>query len=348
LGLLEEFLKLPHQEVQHLSGVFGHTSVRIADFTHLNAPCRFIALMPQWDFLDFVAEHGRRYPAFHLHMQADVTDLIEEGGRIIGVEAQTPEGSLKVTADLVIGADGRHSVVRERAQLQVDDLGAPMDVLWMRVPRRPTDGEEVFGRVGAGEFLVMIDRGDYWQCAYLIPKGGIDAVKARGLDAFRAALAKLAPQITDRVQAIENWDDVKLLTVAVNRLRRWHRPGLLCIGDAAHAMSPIGGVGVNLAVQDAVAAANRLAPALHAHILTEDDLEAVQRRREFPTRATQRLQVFIQDKLLTPVLAGRQVPKPPWVLRLVDRWPLLQRIPARVVGMGFRTEHVRTPARAEK
>jgi 2-polyprenyl-6-methoxyphenol hydroxylase-like FAD-dependent oxidoreductase len=333
LGLLDEFLKLPHQEARHLAGIFGNTPVQIADFTHLPTHCRFIALMPQWDFLDFLADKGRRYPAFHLRMQAEVIDLIEDGGRVSGVKAQTQDGPLTIKADLVIGADGRHSTVRARAGLTVDDLGAPIDVLWMRIPRRPSDDAEVFGRVGAGEFLVMIDRGDYWQCAYVIPKGSLDEVKARGLDAFRAAIAALAPQVADRVQAIASWDDVKLLTVKVDRLRQWHRPGLLCIGDAAHAMSPIGGVGVNLAVQDAVAAANLLAGPLREGRLRESDLAAVQSRRTFPTQATQRMQVFIQDNILTPVLASREAPRPPW----------LQGWTARVLAIGVRPEHVHSP-----
>jgi 2-polyprenyl-6-methoxyphenol hydroxylase-like FAD-dependent oxidoreductase len=343
LGLLDDFLKLPHQEVRHLSGIIGGTTVQVADFTHLPTHCRFIALMPQWDFLNFLAERGRRYPSFHLRMQADVTGLVETGGRITGVQVKTPQGPLTVAADLVVGADGRHSTVRERAGLEVDDLGAPIDVLWMRMSSRPDDGDEPLGRMIAGKILIMINRGDYWQCAYVIPKDGAEAVKARGLDAFRADIVSLAPQLRDRVDEIKTWDDVKLLTVKVDRLRRWHRPGLLCIGDAAHAMSPIGGVGINLAVQDAVAAANVLARPLRDGSVTEADLAAVQRRRTFPTRATQRLQVLIQDNILSRVLASQSVPKPPWPIRLLDRCPLLQRLPARLVGVGFRPEHVRTP-----
>jgi 2-polyprenyl-6-methoxyphenol hydroxylase-like FAD-dependent oxidoreductase len=343
LGLLEEFLKLPHQEARHLSGFVGNSPVRIADFTHLPTQCKFIALMPQWDFLDFLADHGRRYPMFHLRMRAEVTGLLEDGGQVVGVEARTAEGSLKVTAALVVGADGRHSVVRERAGLEIDDLGAPIDVLWMRLTRRPSDGAEPLGRIIAGKILVMIDRGDFWQCAYVIPKGGSDEVKARGLDAFRAAIVEIAPQMSDRVHEIGSWDDVKLLTVKVDRLKEWHRPGLLCIGDAAHAMSPIGGVGINLAIQDAVAAANQLAGPLRDGTLSDADLAAVQRRRTLPTRATQRMQVFIQDNILSRVLASRETLKPPWPIRLLDRCPFLQRFPARLVGVGIRPEHVRTP-----
>jgi 2-polyprenyl-6-methoxyphenol hydroxylase-like FAD-dependent oxidoreductase len=343
LGLLDEFLKLPHQEAKHLGGVIGGTEVNIADFTHLPTRCKFIALMPQWDFLNFLAEHGMRYGTFDLRMQAEATGLIEDNGRIAGVRVTTPAGGLVIRAALVVGADGRGSVVRERAGLPVRDLGAPIDVLWMRLSRRPSDGAEPLGNFGAGNIFVMIDRGDYWQCAFVIPKGAAEKVKAQGLDALRASIVELAPQLHDRVHELKTWDDVKLLTVRVDRLRQWHRPGLLCIGDAAHAMSPVGGVGINLAVQDAVAAANRLASPLHAGAVADDALADVQRRRWFPTWATQRLQVFMQNNILSRVLASRDVPSPPWPVRLVSRYPLLQRIPARLVGVGLRPEHVRTP-----
>ena len=343
LGLLDEFLKLPHQEAKHLGGVIGGTEVNIADFTHLPTRCKFIALMPQWDFLNFLAEHGMRYGTFDLRMQAEATGLIEDNGHIAGVRVTTPAGGLVIRAALVVGADGRGSVVRERAGLPVQDLGAPIDVLWMRLSRRPSDGAEPLGNFGAGNIFVMIDRGDYWQCAFVIPKGAAEKVKAQGLDALRASIVELVPQLHDRVHELKTWDDVKLLTVRVDRLRQWHRPGLLCIGDAAHAMSPVGGVGINLAVQDAVAAANRLASPLHAGAVVDDALADVQRRRWFPTWATQRLQVFIQNNILSRVLASRDVPSPPWPVRLVSRYPLLQRIPARLVGVGLRPEHVRTP-----
>jgi 2-polyprenyl-6-methoxyphenol hydroxylase-like FAD-dependent oxidoreductase len=299
--------------------------------------------MPQWDFLNFLASHARGFRGFHLRMQAEVTDVIETGGRITGVQVKTPVGPLPVAAELVVGADGRHSIVRERAGLDVDDIGAPIDVLWMRLTRRPSDGAEPLGRVGAGKILVMLDRGDYWQCAYVIPKGGYEEIKNSGLEIFRAAVVELAPEMHDRVSELKSWDDIKLLTVKVDRLRQWYRAGLLCIGDAAHAMSPVGGVGINLAIQDAVAAANRLAAPLRARVVTEDDLAAVQRRRTFPTRATQWLQVQVQNNILKPVLASRQKPVPPWPLRLLSRFPLLQSIPARLLGVGFRPEHVRTP-----
>jgi 2-polyprenyl-6-methoxyphenol hydroxylase-like FAD-dependent oxidoreductase len=305
--------------------------------------CKYIALMPQWDFLNFLARQGKRYPGFDLRMCAEVIELIEDSGRISGLRARTPDGVLTITSTLVIGADGRHSTVRERAGLIIDDLGAPIDVLWMHLSRKPSDGDAPLGRLGAGKIFVMLDRGDYWQCAYVIPKGAAEAIKTKGIEAFRAAIVEIAPDVDDRVQEIKSWDDVKLLTVKVDRLRQWHRPGLLCIGDAAHAMSPVGGVGINLAIQDAVAAANRLAGPLRAGYVTDGDLAMVQRRRMFPTRVTQGIQILVQNNILSRVLAARAIPTPPWPVRLLDRCPYLQRIPARLVGVGIRPEHVGTP-----
>jgi 2-polyprenyl-6-methoxyphenol hydroxylase-like FAD-dependent oxidoreductase len=292
------------------------------------------------------AGQAKRCPAFQLRMEAEVTVLIEAGGRVAGVRAETPEGGLTVRADLVVGADGRHSTVRAQARLETLDLGAPMDVLWMRLSRRPTDPEQTLGRIDAGRILVMLNRGNYWQCAFVIPKGGFELVHQAGLASFREEIVRLAPHLRDRVGELGDWSDIKLLTVAVDRLREWHRPGLLCIGDAAHAMSPIGGVGINLAIQDAVAAANILAPPfLHGEI-SDDDLQAVQRRREFPTRAMQAVQVFMQNRVIGRVLESREKLSPPLPLRLLGRWPLLQRLPARLIGLGFRPEHVRMPAGA--
>jgi 2-polyprenyl-6-methoxyphenol hydroxylase-like FAD-dependent oxidoreductase len=276
-------------------------------------------------------------------MRAEVTGLVEEGGGVVGVRAATPEGPLEVRAALVVGADGRHSTVRDRAGLQVENLGAPMDVLWLRLSRRPTDPRNPLGRFDRGKVFVMLDRGDYWQCGYVIPKGGFDEIRRQGLEAFRADIAQIAPFMRDRVGELGDWDAVKLLTVAVDRLRRWYRPGLLCIGDAAHAMSPIGGVGINLAIQDAVAAANLLALPLRDGRATTADLRKVQRRREFPTRVTQRLQLFIQDRVISRVLRSRQQLSLPWPLRLLRRFPVLRRIPARLLGIGIRPEHVKTP-----
>jgi 2-polyprenyl-6-methoxyphenol hydroxylase-like FAD-dependent oxidoreductase len=341
LGLLEDFLTRPHQELRLLRGWVGDEMIPVADFSRLPTRCKFIALMPQWDFLDFLTQHARKYPNFRLRMQAEVVDLIEQGGRVAGVRVQTPAGALEVRADLVVGADGRHSTVREKAGLQTIDLGAPMDVLWMRLSQRPGDPKESMGRFDPGHVFVMIDRGDYWQCAFVIPKGGFADVKARGLDAFRTDVARVAPFLRDRVGEIADWDHVKLLTVAVNRVREWYRPGLLCIGDAAHAMSPIGGIGINLAVQDAVAAGNILAQPLRRGPVAIDRLRAVQRRRELPTRITQRAQVIIQNRIIGRVLTAQakafSLPLP---LRLLRAWPFLRRIPARLVGLGVQPEHV--------
>jgi 2-polyprenyl-6-methoxyphenol hydroxylase-like FAD-dependent oxidoreductase len=344
LGLLDEFLKRPHHEDPRIGAQVGPRVFGFADFTHLPTHCKFMALMPQWHFLDFLAEQGRRLPAFHLMMQADATGLIEAGGRVVGLRATTPQGPVEIHADLVVGADGRHSTVRAAAGLAVRDLGAPMDVLWFRVSRKESDPPQTLGRVDRGHMMIMLDRDDYWQCAFVIPKGGMGAVRAAGLDAFRASVAAVSPPLADRTPEIAGWDDVKLLTVTVDRVAQWWRPGLLCIGDAAHAMSPIGGVGINLAVQDAVAAANILVAPLRAGGASDADLAAVQRRRLLPTRLTQAAQLFIQNNIISRVLASNKPIKPPLLLRLFDRVPWLQRIPARLVGMGVRPEHVLTPA----
>ena len=345
LGILDEFLKRPHQEVRELSGVIGAERVALADFSHLPTHCHFIALMPQWDFLDFLADEGRRYPNFHLKMQARVTDLIMEQGRVLGLRAETPEGPLDLKADLVVGADGRHSDIRERAGLKVEDFGAPMDVLWFRLSKRPEDGGQTLGRIQAGVVFVTLDRGDYWQCAYVIPKGGFEELRGKGLAVFRAAIVDLNPAFADRVREIASWEDVKLLTVTVDRLKRWYRPGLLCIGDAAHAMSPIGGVGINLAIQDAVAANNVLWEPLGKGRVPVATLAKVQARREWPTKMTQALQLFIQKRVISSVLSMTDRPRPPFVVTLLNRFPFLRRIPARLIGMGFRPEHVKSPER---
>ena len=425
LGLLDEFLKLPHDELRDIGVEINDVRVTVADFTHLPTRCKFIALMPQWDFLNFMADHAKRYPEFNLRMQSEVTDLILEGDRVVGVRAKTQFGPLEVRAEVVIGADGRRSIVREKAGLQAQDFGSPIDVLWMRISRKPTDPAQTFGHADCGRVLVQIQRNDYWQCAFVIPKGGFDAIRDRGLPAFRQEIARLSPYLRERVDELKTWDDIKLLTVVVDRLKKWHRPGLLCIGDSAHAMSPIGGVGINLAIQDAVATANILVPAFQrgavpeavgltealdsetsaggsalpeamamgltpatagatsAQIrssfsrsrldqdgapsrgnasggavaqsnpaspaeepeystVTEDDLAAVQRRREFPTRMMQRLQVLIQKRVIGHVLASKKQLAFPWPIKLLTRFHVLRRIPAYVVGMGFRPEHVHT------
>jgi 2-polyprenyl-6-methoxyphenol hydroxylase-like FAD-dependent oxidoreductase len=342
LGLLDEFLKLPHEKVDHISGQIGAERVTLADFSHLPTRCRFIALMPQWDFLNFLAAQGKRYPNFDLRMKSEAIGLIEGDGRVTGLHVKTPEGPVDIVADLVVGCDGRHSTVRVSAGFAVDNYGAPIDVLWFRVSRCKSDTAETFGHIEAGRMMVMLNRGDYWQCAYLIRKDGFAAVKSAGLEAFRQSVLDLSPFLADRVQEIKTWDDVKLLTVEVDRLRRWSRPGLICIGDAAHAMSPIGGVGINLAIQDAVAAANILAKPLREGTVTPQMLDDVQRRREFPTRVTQWLQIVIQNRVIDPVLATKERPKPPFAARLLGWFPVLRRIPARLIGIGVRPEHVHT------
>jgi 2-polyprenyl-6-methoxyphenol hydroxylase-like FAD-dependent oxidoreductase len=348
LGLLGDFLERPHQELRQMQGVIGGESVKIADFSRVPGHCKFIALMPQWDFLDFLSDHAKRYPNFRLIMETEATGLIEEEGRIAGVTADTEEGRLELRADLVVGCDGRHSMVREQAKLPLIEFGVPIDVLWLKLSKDKDDSPTTLGRMAAGLIFVTLDRGDYWQCALVISKGGAEALRAQGLDAFRRTIVRVAPPFADRVHEIADWDQVKLLTVKVNRLIEWCRPGLLCIGDAAHAMSPIGGIGINLAIQDAVATANILAPVLARGVRPSlDDLKRVQRRRAFPTRMTQRLQMIMQDQVMTRVLAAKRDPKPPLPVRLLDRFSFLRRIPARIIGIGFRPEHVHSPIAAE-
>jgi len=344
LGLLDELLRRPHQEVRQLSAQIGRPKLIVADLSHLPTHCKFIAFMPQWDFLNFIAEQAKRYPLFQLKMKAEVTGLIQENGRAAGVRANTPQGELEVRADLVVAADGRHSVLRERAGLEIENLGAPMDVLWMRISKQPGDPEQTLGHVEAGKILFMIDRGDYWQCAFIIPKGAFNEIREKGMEHFRAELAEIAPSLSGRIGDLRDWDDIQLLTVAVDRLKDWYRQGLLCIGDAAHAMSPIGGVGINLAIQDAVAAANILAAPLLRGAVTIGHLREVQRRRELPTRLTQRMQVFLQENVIRSVLSGgARTIELPFAMKLLRWFPILRRIPARVIGMGFRPEHVSAP-----
>ncbi|SDD73701.1 2-polyprenyl-6-methoxyphenol hydroxylase [Bradyrhizobium brasilense] len=343
LGLIDGFLKLPHQDIQTLDGMFGGTSVRIADLRRLSVKYPFIAMMPQWDFLNYLRESGKRFPSLKVLMKAEATDLIRRGDAVAGVRANTPDGPVEIEADLTVGCDGRHSIVRERAGLDVEEIGAPMDVLWFRVGRRPDETENLFARVEHGKMMVTFDRGDYWQCAYVIAKGQYEAVKARGLPALLDDVLRLAPILKAGIADVKSFDDVKLLTVAINRLTRWTRPGLLCIGDAAHAMSPIGGVGVNLAVQDAVATANILAAKLVHGVPSEDELDAVRRRREFPVRVTQRMQVIAQNNIISAALKAGDQPVP-LALRLITAMPWLQGLTARLVAIGVRPEHVHSSA----
>jgi 2-polyprenyl-6-methoxyphenol hydroxylase-like FAD-dependent oxidoreductase len=336
LGVLDEFLRLPHTRVDHLDFDVLGERVPGPDFRHLPTHCKFLALMPQWDFLEFVRRQASREAGFRLIQQASVVELVREGDRVVGVVATAPEGRHEVRAQLVVGADGRHSTVRELAALPRRDLGAPIDVLWMRLPRRVEDGEPVLGTLAAGRFLVMLNRGEYWQCAYVIEKGGLDRLRQRGLPALREALVELAPFLRDRVDLLTRWDDIKLLTVVVDRLERWWAPGVLCIGDAAHAMSPIGGVGINLAIQDAIATANRLAPALRAHRVTTDDLAAVQARRAPPAHRIQSLQVAIQDRVIAEALAGRTGAALRIARLALRHLPPLRRTMARVLAVGQR------------
>ncbi|MDR3511321.1 MAG: FAD-dependent oxidoreductase [Caulobacteraceae bacterium] len=343
LGLLERFLQRPHTKIEQLCGRIGNETFKLVDFRHLPTRARFVAIMPQWEFLNFLAEEGAKLEKFGLMMKADVTGLVEDAGRVSGVAATTPDGALTIEADLVIAADGRRSILRERADLTVRDLGAPIDVLWMRLPRRPGDVNAPLGNIGAGAVFVMIEREDYYQCAFVVPKGGYDAVRAEGLEALKRRIVAVAPMTADRLDALASWDDIKLLSVSVDRLERWWKPGLLCIGDAAHAMSPIGGVGINMAIGDAVAAANILAAPLAAGQPGDEALARVQARRLGPVRAMQALQVLVQNRVLGPLLRSGAAPRPPLLVRLVDKVAWLRRIPARVVGLGFRLEHVRIP-----
>jgi 2-polyprenyl-6-methoxyphenol hydroxylase-like FAD-dependent oxidoreductase len=342
LGLLEEFLKQPHQELRELRAVVNGRAVPVADFTKLPTRCKFIAFMPQWDFLNFLSSHAKRFPTFQLRMETEVVDLLMEGSRVTGVRAKTPRGELEVRADLVIGADGRHSTTQIRAGLEQREFGVPIDVLWMRIPKKQGDPKQTFGFFQHGKLLVLLDRDDYWQCGFVIPKGGFDRIKARGLSEFQLQIVSFAGFLCDRVAELDNWSKIKLLTVQVNRLRDWCCEGLLCIGDSAHAMSPAGGVGINLAIQDAVATANLLAEKLRRGPVHVDDLRKVQARRELPTRLIQGMQIFIHRRVVTGRASGKRN-SVPFVLRLLKWFPILRQLPARFIGMGPRPEHFHSP-----
>jgi 2-polyprenyl-6-methoxyphenol hydroxylase-like FAD-dependent oxidoreductase len=341
LGLLEEFLKRPHQEISQVRAQIGGEPTLLGNMSYLRTRCRFMALMPQWDFLNFLAEQGRRYPTFHLSMQAEVTGLIEENGRVVGIRGKTPASSIEVRADLVVGADGRNSVVRDCSGLTVENVGASTDALQVRLSKRRED-PNLFLYTDRGKTIVTIDRGDYWHCGFVVPKGTAEEMQTKGIEDFRAAIVEIAPFLHDRVMELRDWSDVKLLTIRADRLRKWYRPGLLCIGDAAHAMSPVGGVGINLAIQDAVAAANILAEPLRQGAVSSDHLAKIQRRRAFPTRLTQRMQAIIQKQVWRGL--GKAEPtRSPWLLRLLERTTLPCRLRTRFISVGFRPEHVKTP-----
>ena len=343
MGLLEEFLTLPHQEVKELHVEIGGRMFTAGDFGHVPGPGKFICLMPQWDFLNFLADKAKAFPHFRLLMEAKASALLGDENCIAGVHAQTRDGGMDINADLVIGADGRHSVIRDLAGFNPQELGAPIDVIWMRLPRIDSDPKEPVARLAAGQFFIMLYRGDYWQCALVVPKGEFAKIQQDGIEKFRASLKTIAGFAVERVDVLKSFDEVSLLTVTVNRLIQWAKPGLLCIGDAAHAMSPVGGVGINLAVQDAIATANLLWKPLSNGMPTLDELNTVQERRMFPTRITQAAQVAIQNNIVTPLLAHKGAIQLPIFVRLLDSFPLLRRLPAYAVGIGVRPEHIQSP-----
>ena len=343
LGLLDEFLKQPHQELQELRAVVNGQAVPVADFSKLPTRCKFIAFMPQWDFLNFLLSHAKRFPTFQLHMETEVVDLLLHDSYVAGVRAKTPGGDLEVGADLVIGADGRHSVVHTRAGLEIREFGVPIDALWMRISKKQGDPKQTLGFFQHGKLVVLLDRDDYWQCGFVIPKGEFDEVKKRGLAQFQSELVSFAGFLRDRVTELDDWSKIKLLTVQVNRLSDWCREGLLCIGDSAHAMSPAGGVGINLAIQDAVATANLLAEKLQRGPVHVVDLRRVQARREWPTRLIQETQIFIHRRVVTGRTSGEEKTALPFVLRLLEWFPILRQLPARFIGIGPRPEHIHSP-----
>ena len=344
LGLLDDFLKLPHNKTRQMRGHLIDSEVTIADFSYLSVRCPFIAFIPQWDFLNFLAEHARALPNFHLLMENEATDLIRERGRVVGVRVKNKDGEFEIRAELIVGCDGRHSTIREKAGLVVENMGAPIDVLWFRIRRDPEGApDQSFGYIKEGKIMVMLDRDTYWQCAFIINKGDFEHIKARGLEAFREGIASLAPFVKTAVQEIQDWDEIKMLSVTVDHLTQWYAEGVICIGDAAHAMSPIGGIGINLAIQDAVAAANVLIPAFERGVPTMGDCAAIQKRRAWPTRLTQNFQVFMHRRVISPYLLHEITLQQPLPFKLLRWFPFLRWIPARFIGIGIQPEHVRYP-----
>lgn len=341
LGILEDFLATPHQKVSKLRGLIGDDVVTVADFSKLTVKCPYIALMPQWDFLDFINKHARRYPNFKLLMQTEITDLIIENSAVTGVVAHNIDGLVNIKSKLVIGADGRNSTVRLRAGLPVLGIGAPIDVFWFKLSRLPTEPTETFGRFLPGKILVLINRGSYWQCGYVIPKGTAETYKQGDIAKFWQQISSAVPFLQNRPLELHNWDEVKLLSVKIDRLQRWYKTGLLCIGDAAHAMSPIGGVGINLAIQDAVAAANILTAPLLQGNLSVDDLAKVQQRRTFPVAVIQKIQALMQQRIIYRVLRKDTALRRPWWLKKLQNWSLTQRLIGYLIGIGIRPEHVK-------
>ena len=344
LGMLDQFLQRPHQKLKQLKMEVAGKSVTLADFSRIDATCQYLAFMPQWEFLDFISKQAKKFPTFHLLMECEATELIEDNGRICGVKTRMSAQERVILADLVVGADGRNSVLRSQAGFEIQKLGAPMDVIWMRVSKKPEDTTDFLGHFGQGSILITIDRGDYWQCAFIIPKGQFDEFKARGIDHLRDKMVEKMPSLKGAIHEIRDWTDCFLLTVAVDRLKCWSRPGFTCIGDAAHAMSPIGGVGINLAIQDAVAAANLLAPAFAIESDVDAALAGIQARREFPTRMTQRFQVFVQNRIISRVITASANEQIPFPIRVLRKFPFLQKLPAHIIGLGIRQEHIQTPA----
>jgi 2-polyprenyl-6-methoxyphenol hydroxylase-like FAD-dependent oxidoreductase len=343
LDLLEKFLKIPHSQVTGLSAIVGGQRFLMSDFSHLSTHCKYIALMPQWDFLNFLSAEAARFPSFTLRMGWEATGLLQQDSAIVGVTANTPDGPVEVPATLTIGCDGRHAISREAANLPLFDYGVPVDILWLRIARQPSDPENALGYVNYGRFIILINRNDYFQVGYLIPKDAFPQIQQNGLPAFQQSIERIVPFLAGRTSEIDSWDKVKLLTIQVNRLREWSSPGLLCIGDAAHAMSPVGGIGINIALQDAVATANLLTESLLSDTLTEHNLASVQHYRQNAVRNTQRMQVFAH-RILHRLLRDTDPVKPPLALRIVTKIPGFEHLVGHFIGLGLQPQQIKTPS----